>query len=78
MKHGEFNPKKSNIRIIANSDFGVYLPVLNTECDFCGECIEWCPGEALKIVELGEAAIMRRKSKIGIFPIAVVDSRMLI
>ena len=72
-KQGEFNPEKSYIRIITNNDFGVYLPVLKTECDFCGKCVEWCPTQALKIAELGEAAIMRRKSKIGSFPIPVVS-----
>ncbi|MFH1028961.1 MAG: 4Fe-4S dicluster domain-containing protein [Pseudomonadota bacterium] len=71
-KQGEYNPKRSYIRIIANNDFGVYLPVLKTECDFCGKCIEWCPEQALKISELGETAIMMRKSKIGRFPIPLV------
>ena len=72
-KQGEFNPKKSYIRVLANKDFGVYLPVLKTECDFCGKCVELCPGQALKISELGEAAIMMRKSKIGSFPIPLVS-----
>ena len=72
-KQGEFNPEKSYIRIITNNDFGVYLPVLKTECDFCGKCVEWCPEQALRIAELGEAAILRRKSKIGSFPIPVVS-----
>ena len=72
-KQGEFNPKKSYIRVLANKDFGVYLPVLKTECDFCGKCVEWCPEQALKISGLGEAAIMMRKSKIGRFPIPLVS-----
>jgi carbon-monoxide dehydrogenase iron sulfur subunit len=71
-KQGEYNPKKSYIRVIANNDFGVYIPVLKTECDFCGKCIELCPEDALEISELGEAAIMMRKCKIGRFPIPLI------
>ena len=72
-KQGEYNPKKSFIRVLANNDFGVYLPVLKTDCDFCGKCIEWCPEHALKIAAPGEAAIMMRKCKIGRFPVPVVS-----
>jgi carbon-monoxide dehydrogenase iron sulfur subunit len=71
-KQGEYNPKKSYIRIISNNDFGVYLAVLKTECDFCGACVEWCPEDALKISGLGEAAISTRTSKIGRFAIPSV------
>ena len=71
-KQGEYNPKRSFIRIMANSDFGVYIPVLKTECDFCGKCIELCPEGALKISELGETAIMMRNSKKGCFPLPLV------
>jgi len=71
-KQGEYNPKKSCIRVIANNDFGVYIPVLKTECDFCGKCIELCPEDALEISELGEAAIMMRKCKVGRFPIPLI------
>lgn len=71
-KHGEYNPKKSYIRVIANSDFGVYLPVLLTNCDFCGKCTEWCPNQAISLHDMGKAAIMQRKSKIGQFPIPFV------
>lgn len=72
-KHGEYNPRKSYIRVIANNDFGVYLPVLKTECDFCGKCIELCPEQALKIYELGQAAVMMRKCRIGRFPLPLVS-----
>ena len=72
-KHGEYNPKKSYIRVIANNDLGVYLPVLKAECDFCGKCIELCPERALKIFELEQAAVMMRKCKIGRFPLPLVS-----
>jgi Fe-S-cluster-containing hydrogenase component 2 len=71
-KQKEFNPAKSHIRVMNHDDFGVYIPVLKTECDFCGKCVELCPVQALKMVEPGEAAIMRRKSRIGSFPIPIV------
>ena len=71
-KHGEYNPKKSYIRVIANNNFGVYLPVLTMECDFCGKCIELCPEQALKISESKETAIMMRTSKIGRFAIPFI------
>ncbi len=71
-KQGEYNPKKSYIRVITNNDFGVYFPVLRTECDFCGKCIELCPEQALEIAEIGRAAIMMRKSKIGRFSLPLV------
>ena len=72
-KQGEFNPRKSSIQILTNNDFGVYLPVIKTECDFCGECVEWCPMQVLQIVGLKEAALMRAKSRIGSFPVPVIS-----
>ena len=72
-KQGKFNPRESYIRILFNNEFGVYIPVLKMDCDFCGRCIEWCPPQALKIVDPKEAALMRTKSKMGRFPIPVVS-----
>ena len=71
-KQGEYNPRKSYIRVIGNNDFGVYLPALKTECDYCGKCVEWCPTEALKISEPGAAAIMMRQSKMGRFTVPFI------
>lgn len=71
-KQAEYNPKKSFIKVLSNSEFSVFLPVLKRECDFCGKCIEMCPTGALAIADLGQAAIIRLKSKIGRFPIPVV------
>jgi Fe-S-cluster-containing dehydrogenase component len=67
--HGEYNPKKSLIRIMANEEAGVYVPILDIQCHFCGECVEACPLEALSISELGEAVIARKNATIGSFPI---------
>ena len=72
-KQGEFNPRKSHIHILLNNEFGVYIPALKLECDFCGRCVELCPTEALSVVDNKEAAIIRSKSKMGRFPIPVVS-----
>ena len=72
-KQREYNPRKSYIRVLFNNEFGVYIPVLKTDCDFCGRCVEWCPTKALKITNSKEAAIIRTKSKMGSFPIPVVS-----
>jgi Fe-S-cluster-containing dehydrogenase component len=70
-KHGEYNPKKSFIRIMANEETGVYIAILDYNCDFCNKCIESCPLDALRISELGEAIIERKDATIGSFPIPV-------
>lgn len=69
--HGEYNPKKSLIRIMANEEAGVYVPILDIQCQFCGECVEACPLEALSITELGEAVIARKNTLTRSFPIPV-------
>lgn len=70
MKHqGEYNPRKSFIRIMANEEAGVYIPVLDIKCDLCNECVEACPLDALGVYDMGEAIITRRNTTIGSFPI---------
>ena len=73
-KQGEYNPKKSLIRVIRNKEAHVNIPVLDMKCDFCGECVDWCPTKALSLVNLGEAIAMRKGAKIGSFPIPQVCS----
>jgi len=70
MKHyGEYNPKKSFIRVLMNKEAHVNIPVLEMNCDFCGTCVHWCPANALSIAKTGDAISMRKDSKIGMFPI---------
>jgi len=70
----EYNPQKSCIKILRNTEFDVYNPVIETSCDFCGKCTEWCFQEAIRFVDLEEAALIRKKAKIGCFPSPVVSS----
>ena len=72
MEHqGEYNPKKSFIRIMANEETGVYIAILDVRCDFCNQCVEACPLDALRIAEMEEAIIARKNATIGSFPIPV-------
>ena len=72
MEHqGEYNPRKSYIRIMANEEAAVYIPILDIHCDFCKQCVEACPLEALSIAELEEAIIARKNATIGSFPVPV-------
>jgi len=65
-KQGEYNPRKSFIRVLRNREMDVNVITLGIRCDFCGQCIEWCPTKALRFVSFEEAAIIRKENKIGI------------
>jgi len=65
---GEYNPKKSCIKVLSNKETEVNLPVLDMSCDFCGSCVKWCPTEALSIVSLEEAISSRKGAKVGKLP----------
>ncbi len=68
VKFKEFSPKKAYIRILKNSELGVYIPALSPKCDACGKCIEWCFDGAIRFVTLEEAALQRKGARIGSFP----------
>jgi Fe-S-cluster-containing hydrogenase component 2 len=72
-KTGEYNPVKSRIKILRNLELDVNIPVINQKCDFCGKCTEWCFTKAIRFVSPEEAAILRKKTKIGEFPAPVVS-----
>ena len=72
-RSGEYNPKKSSIKVLRHMELDVSIPVIDTTCDFCGKCIEWCFPEAVRLVDLEEAAIIRKKAKIGCFPAPIVS-----
>ena len=71
---GECNPKNSRIRVLQNSELDVNIPVISLECDLCGECINWCLPEALQFVSHDEAAILRKKNSVGIFPAPIMHN----
>ncbi|MBW1800584.1 MAG: 4Fe-4S binding protein [Deltaproteobacteria bacterium] len=70
MEHtGEYNPKKSLIRIMANETTATYIPVLRIECNFCGRCIEACPMEVLMIRDLDDTVAGMKNMAMGSFPL---------
>lgn len=73
-KHGEYNPRKSYIKIIRNREMDVNVAALEMKCDFCNECVENCIPEAIRFVSLEEAAIIRKKNHVGVFPAPLLIS----
>jgi len=67
-KFKEFNPEKSYIKIIRNAPLDVNIPSISAKCDSCGKCVEWCFDQAIRFVELAEAAGIRREARLGCFP----------
>ena len=65
----EYNPKKSFIRIMANEEAQVYIPILDIQCTFCGQCVDACPVDALKNVGLAEGIGMMKGGTMGTFPL---------
>jgi len=65
-KQGEYNPRKSFIRVLRNREMDVNVITLSVRCDLCGQCIPWCPTKALRFVSFEEAAIIRKENKAGI------------
>ena len=67
-KHGEYNPRRSYIRVMRNREMDVNVVALSVRCDFCGHCVQWCSTNALCFVSFEEAAIIRKENKPGIIP----------
>lgn len=67
-KFGEYNPSKSYIKVLRNTEMDVNIVVIGIDCDFCNKCVEWCSTKALRFVSFEEAAIIRKENKIGSFP----------
>ena len=65
---GEFTPSKSYIRIMKNKEMDINMVALGVECDFCGECVEWCLQGAINFVDAKEAAVKWKGTKVGSFP----------
>ena len=67
-KHGEYNPRKAYIRLLRNREMDVNIVCLDIRCDFCGVCVRWCPTEALSLVSMQEAAIIRKEGRPKVYP----------
>ena len=73
---GECNPRRSYLRVLQNMEFDVNIPVRSAACDLCGECVKWCLPQALSLVSHGDAAVLRKKNAIGIFPAPLVGGAL--
>jgi NAD-dependent dihydropyrimidine dehydrogenase PreA subunit len=67
-KMGEYNPRKSYIKLLRNRELDINMITLDPRCDFCNKCVEWCPAGVLKFASWEEAAIIRKENKLGIYP----------
>ena len=67
----EYNPKKSFIRIMANDEAEVYIPILDIQCTFCGKCADACPVAALETVEFAKGIGIMKGNTIGTFPLPI-------
>jgi anaerobic carbon-monoxide dehydrogenase iron sulfur subunit len=74
--YGEYNPKKSYIKLIRNKEAGVTIPTLDINCLLCGRCVEWCPREVLEFVSKEKAVSIMKKMKIGSFPAPLTSSKV--
>ena len=68
VKFGEYNPQKSHIKLIRNREMDVNVVAIDSHCDFCATCVQWCPNEALTVVDAKEAVLIRKENRIGKFP----------
>ena len=68
VKHGEYNPRKSRIKVFKNKEMDINIVALALGCDFCGECVEWCLPQAIKFVDSKEAIIKWKGTKLGRLP----------
>ena len=73
-KLGEFNPRKSYIRVLKNKEMDINMVALDTRCDFCGECIEYCLPEAIRFVDFHEAIVKWKGVRAGSFPAPLISS----
>ena len=65
---GEFNPRKSYIKIIKNKEMDLNIAALGVKCDFCEQCVQWCLPGAIKFMALEEAYVSFKGKGPGIIP----------
>ena len=74
-KQGEFNPRKSFIRVTRNKEIDFNMVTSGVNCDFCGECVKWCIFRAIKFVDLQEAIVNWKGIKVGTLPAPLFSTR---
>ena len=75
--HGEFNPKKSYIRVVKNDEMDIIMVALRPECKAeCQECVEWCLSEAIRFVPLEEAILKWKGTKVGSLPAPFLPTQL--
>ena len=71
--YGEYNPRRSHIRLLRNREMDVGMVALDPTCNYCGQCVEWCPNQALEFVSLQEAAILRKRGGFTALPAVSIE-----
>ena len=74
-RSGEYNPRKSCIRVLKNREMSINIPTIDETCNYCGKCVDWCFNGAIRFVSFEEAFILRKEAKIGCFPAPVIAPR---
>ncbi len=73
-KENEFNPSKSYIRVIRNQEMDINMVALGVKRNFCNECVEWCLPRAIEFVDLHEAIVKWKGTKVGSLPAPLFGS----
>lgn len=67
-KFGEFNPRKSYIKVLRNKLMDVNMVAVSPKCDHCNQCVDACLPNAIHFVDLEKAIIEWKGVSIGSFP----------
>ena len=65
---GEFNPKKSYIKILKNKEMDLNIAALGVKCDFCEKCVQRCLPNAITFMASTEAALAFKGKSVGMMP----------
>ena len=69
---GEFNPKKSYIKILKNKEMDLNIAALGVKCDICENCVRWCLPHAIAFMGSSEAALAFKGKSFGMMPAPLV------
>lgn len=67
----------SKIKVLSMEKLGVNIPVIRVDCDLCNgetKCVELCPTECIQFIDVKEAALLRKKNKVGTFPAPIIGA----